>query len=200
MPTEEDTEKETDEKASQPESSEPPDSSRPERSPTDDDAGASLAKGEDAPNGHSDAPADTGSESDDDDGVVTPTQLGTRRFVYAAYFAAAIAIAVLLSKIIDASWTRLNLWKPEFGEPQAEILMPISALIGAGVAVYYYRDQKTRTLIDEVASELSKVTWPNRETVMNSTFVVIVTTLLATTFFALMDRFWGFVTNLVYGA
>jgi preprotein translocase subunit SecE len=35
--------------------------------------------------------------------------------------------------------------------------------------------------------------------VTNSTFVVIVATLASTVFFALMDRFWGFVTNLVYG-
>jgi preprotein translocase subunit SecE len=78
--------------------------------------------------------------------------------------------------------------------------MPIAGLIGLFTAIYYYRDQKTRTLAEEVASELGKVTWPSREEVVNSTFVVLVTTLLATTFFALMDRFWGFVTNLVYGA
>ena len=28
---------------------------------------------------------------------------------------------------------------------------------------------------------------------------VIVTTIISTVFFALMDKFWGFVTNLVYG-
>jgi preprotein translocase subunit SecE len=67
------------------------------------------------------------------------------------------------------------------------------------VALYNWRQQKTRQLIEEVASELSKVTWPNKEEVMNSTTVVIFTTLFATVFFALMDRFWGFLTNLVYG-
>ncbi len=50
-----------------------------------------------------------------------------------------------------------------------------------------------------MASELSKVTWPTRTEVTNSTAVVIVTTAVATLFFALMDRFWSFVTNLVYG-
>jgi preprotein translocase subunit SecE len=135
-----------------------------------------------------------------DDDLNVPTQLGTQRFVYAAYFAGGIAVAFLLSKLVSMVWTRLSLYKPQFGEPHEEIVMPIAALIGTAVAVYYYRDQKTRTLVDEVASELSKVTWPTRQEVINSTFVVIVTTLVATTFFALMDRFWGFVTNLVYGA
>jgi preprotein translocase SecE subunit len=34
---------------------------------------------------------------------------------------------------------------------------------------------------------------------MTSTAVVIVTTIFSTIFFALMDRFWSFLTNLVYG-
>jgi preprotein translocase subunit SecE len=134
------------------------------------------------------------------EGVIVPTQLGTQRFVYAAYFAGGIAIAFMLSKAISYAWLRLSTYKPQFGEPHDEIVMPVAAVIGALTAVYYYRDLKTRTLAEEVASELGKVSWPGREEVVNSTFVVIVTTLLATTFFALMDRFWGFVTNLVYGA
>jgi preprotein translocase subunit SecE len=137
---------------------------------------------------------------DEEEGVVVPTQLGTQRFVYAAYFAGGIAIAFMLSKAIGYAWLRLATYKPQLGEPHDEIVMPIAAVIGALTAVYYYRDVKTRTLAEEVASELGKVSWPGREEVVNSTFVVIVTTLLATTFFALMDRFWGFVTNLVYGA
>jgi len=129
-----------------------------------------------------------------------PTQLGSQRFVYAAYFAGGIAIAFLLSKAMSYAWLRLATYKPQVGEPHDEIVMPIAGLIGLFTAVYYYRDAKTRTLAEEVASELGKVSWPGREEVVNSTFVVLVTTLLATTFFALMDRFWGFVTNLVYGA
>jgi preprotein translocase subunit SecE len=130
----------------------------------------------------------------------TPAQLGGQRFVYAAYFAGGIAVAFILSKAISYGWTRLNLWKPEVGEPHDEIVMPVAALVGALTAFYYYRDEKTRTLAEEVASELGKVSWPTRDEVVNSTFVVVITTFVATAFFALMDRFWGFVTNLVYGA
>ncbi len=147
------------------------------------------------------SPADAADESkSSDDEVLVPTQLGTQRFVYAAYFAGGIAVAFMLSKAISYGWLRLATYKPQLGEPHDEIVMPVAAVIGALTAVYYYRDLKTRTLAEEVASELGKVSWPGREEVVNSTFVVILTTLLATTFFALMDRFWGFVTNLVYGA
>jgi len=43
------------------------------------------------------------------------------------------------------------------------------------------------------------VTWPSKDEVVNSTAVVIVATVFSTVFFALMDRFWSFLTNLVYG-
>ena len=132
-------------------------------------------------------------------GAASPTQKGTRRFVYAAYFAGAIAIAFLLSKVIDVAWLKLQGYKPSIGEPRDEIVMPLSGLIGAGAAVYYWNRTNARRLAEEVATEMSKVTWPSRTEVTNGTVVVIVTTIVSTLFFALMDKFWGFVTNLVYG-
>jgi preprotein translocase subunit SecE len=130
---------------------------------------------------------------------LAPEDLGSRRFVYAAYFAAGIAIAFVASKALYAGWARLALWKPEFGEARDEVVMPVAAIIGVLVTLRYWRSERTRNYAEEVASELSKVTWPTRTEVTNSTAVVIVTTAVATLFFALMDRFWSFVTNLVYG-
>ena len=77
--------------------------------------------------------------------------------------------------------------------------MPLSALIGAVAALYYWYRTRARELAEEVAAEMAKVTWPSRTEVTNGTFVVIVTTIVSTVFFALMDKFWGFLTNLVYG-
>jgi preprotein translocase SecE subunit len=134
------------------------------------------------------------------EGDVGPVQLGYKRFVYAAYFAGAIAVAFFIAKAGDAAWTRLGLWKPAFGEPQDVYVMPAAAFVGGLTAYYFWRDNRTRELAEEVAQELAKVTWPSKEQVTNGTAVVVVTTLFATLFFALMDRFWGFVTNLVYGS
>jgi preprotein translocase subunit SecE len=183
MPTEEDLKSKADDESAPPEAA-----LEDERAPDGTDLPKEAAPLAETP------------ESEDGDGGFAPTQLGSQRFVYAAYFAGGIAIAFLLSKAMSYAWLRLSTYKPQIGEPHEEIVMPIAGLIGLFTAIYYYRDQKTRTLAEEVASELGKVTWPTRDEVMNGTFVVIVTTLVATTFFALMDRFWGFVTNLVYGA
>ena len=41
--------------------------------------------------------------------------------------------------------------------------------------------------------------WPNRKEVTSSTFIVIVSSAVATLYLALLDRLWAFVTNIVYG-
>ena len=161
----------------------------------------SAAPSDDGPTSDRVSESDPADEADADApvGAASPTQLGTRRFVYAAYFAGAIGIAFLMSKVVDLAWLRLQNWKPALGEPRDEVVMPASALIGGVAALYYWRRTRARQLAEEVAAEMSKVTWPTRTEVTNGTFVVIVTTVVSTVFFALMDKFWGFVTNLVYG-
>jgi preprotein translocase subunit SecE len=127
-----------------------------------------------------------------------PLQLGYKRYVYAAYMAGAMLVAFLAAKIGHAAWHRLAQWKPELGEPTDEYLYVGAAVVGIGTALYYWRKPESRQYANEVAEELSKVTWPSRKEVTNSTTVVIVTTLFATLFFALMDRFWGYITDQIY--
>ena len=142
----------------------------------------------------------------DDNGPspTAPVQLGYRRYVYAAYMAGAIAIAFLSTKAIDYAWFKTAQWKPQwFGqyvEPVDEVVVVSGGIIGVAVAIYYWRHKKTRTLIEEIAEELTRVTWPTRQEVTNSTTVVIIATAFATIFFALMDQFWLWVTKHVYGS
>lgn len=189
MATEEDIKSKTDEELLE-ESSE---TEAPSESSNEDD-GASLSRSEE-PSAQEEADAAAAGVEDE----FAPNQLGTKRFVYAAYFAGAIGIAFFLSKIGSFAWAKLSLWKPNVGEPHDEVVMPIAAVVGGLTALYFWKRTRARQLAEEVASELSKVSWPDKKEVTNSTTVVIVTTAFATVFFALMDRFWGFVTNLVYG-
>ena len=142
----------------------------------------------------------------DEDGPIptAPIQLGYRRYVYATYMAAAIAVAFLSTKLIDFLWFKTSQWKPQwFGqyvEPVDEIVVILGGLIGVAVAVYYWRNKKVRTLIEEIAEELTRVTWPTRKEVTSSTTTVIFATAFSTIFFALMDQFWLWVTKHVYGS
>ncbi len=130
-----------------------------------------------------------------------PTQLGHTRFVYAAYMAVGIAIAFVSYKFIDYTWYKLHDWKPDsLPEAQDELSVVIALVLAVSVTLYYWRQARTRILVEEVAEELTKVTWPSRQDVTSSTTVVIITTLLATVYFALMDQFWLWVTKHVYGS
>jgi preprotein translocase subunit SecE len=180
---------------------------KPERAPEAGDSPGPQGDARPAPldvGGQPESPAGTGEAPEEHYdvapvGAASPSQLGTRRFVYAAYFAGAIAIAFLASKVIDLAWIKAQAYKPAIGEPRDEIVMPVAGLMGGAAAVYYWNRTRARQLAEEVAAEMSKVTWPTRTEVTNGTIVVIVTTVLSTVFFALMDKFWGFITNLVYG-
>jgi len=78
--------------------------------------------------------------------------------------------------------------------------MLVGAVAGIFVTFYAYRRPDIRQWTNEVAAELAKVTCPSNKEVTSSTMVVIATGAFATVFLALLDRFWGFVTNLVYGS
>ena len=133
--------------------------------------------------------------------AAAPLQLGYMRFVYAAYMAGAMLIAFLVARGGQAGWHRLGQWKPEVGEPRDDalyVLYLVAAVIGIGVSYYYWRKPEARKYAIEVAEELSKVTWPNRKEVVNSTTVVLFYTVFATVFFALMDQFWKYVTDKIY--
>jgi preprotein translocase subunit SecE len=135
---------------------------------------------------------------DDEDDGGGPIQLGYQRYVYATYMAGALLSAFLVAKIGHSVWYRLGQWKPELGEPRDDVVFPVAGVIGVVIALYYWRKVEARQYVNEVAEELSKVTWPTRKEVTSSTTVVVLTTLFATVFFALMDRFWGFITDKIY--
>ena len=130
--------------------------------------------------------------------AASPLQLGYTRFVYAAYMGGAMLVAFLVAKAGHLAWYRAGQWKPELGEPHDELVYLVASIIGVAVALYYWRKPSSRQYANEVAEELSKVTWPSRKEVTNSTAVVLFYTLFATVFFALMDQFWKYVTDKIY--
>ncbi|HEY6561953.1 MAG TPA: preprotein translocase subunit SecE [Polyangiaceae bacterium] len=140
----------------------------------------------------------------------TPVHLGATKYVHAAFIGAAILVAYLSGKVVTLLWNSFAEWPTavravpqllSYGESERESFgLLAGALIGVITVVQTYRKEHIRRWAGEVAGELSKVTWPNRETVTNGTVVVVIASMIATAYVALLDKFWGFVTNLVYGA
>jgi len=136
--------------------------------------------------------------------------LGTEKWVFAAFFAAAIGAAFLVGKMLASLWNWLaaEAWVvrqvpvllryPEDERPMFTTI--VGGLVGVGLMIFCLRKEGLRRWADDVALELSKVTWPKKETVTNGTLVVIAAGVFATVYIGLLDRLWGFVTMLVYGA
>ena len=152
--------------------------------------------------------ADERDQGAEDEGA--PANLGATKYVHAAFFAAGILGAYLSGKILAAIWNRLAEWPAavrqvpqllRYGEEErGSITLAAGAIIGLIGVIQTYRKEHIRRWADEVALELSKVTWPNKETVTNGTIVVVVASAVAAVYIALLDRLWAFITTLVYGA
>jgi preprotein translocase subunit SecE len=99
---------------------------------------------------------------------------------------------IVLSKTGDWIWGY-------FGKPNG-LLIGGSAAVIAGVAtVIAWRNEMVFGLANEVASELRKVTWPDRKETFQSTVVVIITTIISAAFLGLFDAVWSWVTRMIYG-
>jgi preprotein translocase subunit SecE len=140
----------------------------------------------------------------------TPAELGATKYVHAAFFAAGILVAFLTGKLLALVWGQLAEWSDavaavpmllSVGESRrGTYTMLVGVLVGVLAVVQTYRKAGIRKWADEVALELSKVTWPDKETVTNGTIVVIVGSAVAAVYVALLDRVWMFVTSLIYGS
>lgn len=154
--------------------------------------------------------ADGDDPDSDDDDAPAAAQLGATRYVMAGFFITGVAGAFVVGKLLAAIWSKIaeTNWAQTSAqflarvgeEERGEYTTVVGGVLAVCLAVYAYRRPDVRLWTEEVSSELSKVTWPNKSEVTNNTIIVLVTGAFATAYFTLLDRFWGFVTNLVYGS
>jgi preprotein translocase subunit SecE len=155
----------------------------------------------------------------DDDGIgepgnveigTQPAQLGAGRYVHAAFFALATLSGYLSDRLFTSLWNWLAEWPfavqhvPQLlrlsEDERGSVGSLVGVAVGLGTLFYFYKKPAIRLWAEEVAGELTKVTWPDRETVTNGTVIVIVASLVATVYVTLLDRLWGFATRLIYGS
>jgi preprotein translocase subunit SecE len=146
-------------------------------------------------------------EAEEDDSAAA--QLGIERYVLAAFFAGGMLLAYIAGRIIHDVWAVLanEDWfsralpaMAAVGDDEKTTLgLVVGGVIALIVVLRLFRNPEIRTWADEVASELAKVKWPTKKEVTSATFIVITATTVATIYLTLLDRFWGFVTNIVYG-
>ena len=147
----------------------------------------------------------TSSEQDEQ-----PTQLGAARYVFAAFFAGGLLIAYLAGMMTASIWGMFADWRAATSampwllqvaeDERTNYTLPFGAIIGIIAVIMAYRKQRVRVFADEVASELTKVTWPTKDMVTTGTITVIIGVVIAAVYIGVLDQVWNFLTNLVYGA
>ena len=156
-----------------------------------------------------DASSEDSAAGEGDEEESLPAQLGIQRYVYAAAFSSILLGAYVFGKAIDGLWQYASArdfvvlrapWLASVpDESKANYSLVIGGLLALLIGLRTYRKPSVRAWSDEVTTELVKVKWPSRKDVINSTTVVLTTTAVAVVYLFLLDRFWGFVTGLIYG-
>ena len=139
-----------------------------------------------------------------------PAHIGVEKYVHAAFFVGGILTAYLAGKVLLAAWNSLADWPTAVRQAsfliaysedeRATLTLIVGAVVGLLIVLRYYRRPAIRNWATEVAGELARVTWPSKEATTNGTVVVLIAGAVATIYVTLLDRFWGYLTNLVYGA
>jgi preprotein translocase subunit SecE len=117
--------------------------------------------------------------------------LGIERWVQMGFMVVALLLVWLFGNLISAIWYA-------FADPNESIVTVASVVLGILGAIAFYRYQPAHGLANEIAEEMSKVTWPSRKETSDSTIVVIVTSIVAALMLFMFDTIWSAVTDLVY--
>ncbi len=116
-----------------------------------------------------------------------------QKYVDLALALAALAVWYLLRQMLFQVWELFRLPQWEGLPIQTPGFIALAAAAGAFITVRTNR--KAMTFLNEVAMELSKVTWPNRKETVASTGVIIVMVGIASVIMFLFDTVWGTLTR-----
>lgn len=124
--------------------------------------------------------------------------MGIERWVQFAFIAFGFVLFGLADRLIGFVWDVVARTWGSVPQPDSTLISVIAAVVGIATALWLYRDQKINQFANEVAGELSKVTWPTRDETYYSTMVVIVTSVVAAVYTGAFDAAWSAFTDLIY--
>ena len=114
-----------------------------------------------------------------------------KKWTHVLFAVGTMVLAWILSKTGDWIWGY-------FGKPNGMIVS--SAAVGVACIVGYvcWTNEELFNLANETTAELAKVSWPTRQETINSTVIVIVTTIISSLILGVFDGLWSWVTKLIY--
>jgi len=115
-----------------------------------------------------------------------------KKWTHVLFAVATIILAWILSKTGEWIWGY-------FGKPSAMLVGLGGALVAGIVGYICWRNEDLFNLANEATQELAKVSWPSRQETVNSTIVVIITTIVSSLILGVFDGVWSWFTKWIYG-
>jgi preprotein translocase subunit SecE len=120
-----------------------------------------------------------------------------RKWVNLSYLALAFLLAYL---VFALSLNVVATWDLEARVRNVDLIIRgISLLAGLVLFVGLYRNERASTFMNEVMTEVSRVTWPSTKETSSATFIVIIMVLISGLILGALDYFWALLLKEVLG-
>ncbi len=120
------------------------------------------------------------------------------RYIALVFVLFGLLVSFIFSKLLGQVVFAFDWYDYQIISQKFTLTTLIGICMGAGTAFYCFRHTKVRTLSQEIAVEIKRVTWPSKDETYVATIVVIVVTLIVSAMLWFFDQLWIFLTNLVY--
>ncbi|MBI5511695.1 MAG: preprotein translocase subunit SecE [Deltaproteobacteria bacterium] len=125
--------------------------------------------------------------------------MSRQRYVVVGIIALAAIVGISLSHLFGWIWAQTSLDDFPLLSRELSLTVVLGYSVATLAAVFCFVHKPTVALTQEVADELSKVSWPSREETGSATVVVLATVVICATYLGLFDAMWLWLTNLVLG-
>ncbi len=119
------------------------------------------------------------------------------RIIALGYVVLGISAALFLEHVLLLAFGAFGptqpLTRPLAGEWSWSTVIAFAAC--ALAAIWLWKNPKTNTVSNEIASELRKVSWPNMAETRAATVAVIIASIISAVLLGLFDVFWQFLTD-----
>lgn len=116
-----------------------------------------------------------------------------RKWINLGLFLTVLAFGFLLAQMLAQVWEIFRL--PLFENWPLSLPSAIALAVGVAVLIGLRSQPKVMGFLEDVANELSKVSWPNPQETIASTGVIIVMVGIASLLMFMFDTLWGTLTR-----
>ena len=119
------------------------------------------------------------------------------RYINLAFVLAGLIVWLILAKLFGLLFITFEIADPYLLGQQLQLTNVIGIAVAAGAAFGSWRHPSVQTWANEVAVELTKVTWPTWDETKQNAMIVIVFSLVISVIVAGFDFFWKWLTDLL---